>query len=371
MQDPACLPSKRRRLTADAPPNEQSIALSAPAAGPEKQFPTTAEQAPELPALLEQPPESSGQAEESPEQSIPADQISQINAQAESLKRPSDLTPAPERNSPSERPSELSVSATPAYQPPEVPSDQPTELSTTPDRDSHQLRSSVHLLENAALTATTNNDPAKADCSRPAVARTTRSKARSEFSGPDDDMSDGGHVTQVVPHVGRTTRSARSALTASHSATSPLGASSGLTTTKNGVAVAEDDVAAAENTLAQSAAAKNLMMDKAVPEKASAEKAATEKASAEKSTQKAAAETAAAETAAAETAAAEKAAAEKAAVEREAAEKAAAEELALSADVKRKRRMMTLRSPYRFSFYFIFIVSVARKSISFVSSICR
>jgi hypothetical protein len=363
MLDPGCLPSKRRRLTA-----EQSLDLYAPAAGPEKQSPTTAEQAPELPALLEQPPELSGLAEKPPEPSIPEDQISQLNAQAESLEQPSDLSPAPEKVCPPAVPSER-----PADQPPEVPSDHPTDLSTPPDRDSHPLGSPALLLENGALAANTYSDPAQADSTRPVVARTTRSKARSESSGPGDDVSDNGHVTQVVPHVWRTARSTRSALTASQSASSPLGTSSGLTTTKNGATVvAERAAAAAENTAAQGAAAENLLMDKAVSEKASAEKAVAEKASVDKTAaERAAAEKAAAEKAAAEKAAAEKAAAEKAAAEREAAEKAAAEELALSADVKRKRRMMTLRSPYRFSLYFIFIASVARKSISLVSSIYR
>jgi hypothetical protein len=346
MLDPACLPSKRRRLTA-----EQALDHSVPAAGPEKQSPTTAEQAPELPALLEQPPESSVLSEESPEQSTPEDQISQLNAQAESLKQPPDPSPAPERDSPpavpSERHGELALSAKPADQLPEMPSDQPTDLSTPPGLDSSPLGSPVRLFENGALTATTNSDTAQADCSRPAVALTTRSKARSESSGPDDDVSDGGHVTQVVPHVWRTTRSSKSALTALQSASSPLGTLSGLTTTKNGATVAEGAVAAAENTAAQSAPE-----DEAVSEKATTEKAS-------------------AETAAAETAVAETAAAEKAAVEREAAEKAAAEELALSADVKRKRRMMTLRSPYRFSLYNIFIVTVGRKIICLLRSICR
>jgi hypothetical protein len=375
MLDPACLclPSKRRRLTA-----EQSLDLYAFAAGPEKQSPTTAEQAPELPELLEQPPESSGLAEESSEQSTPEDQISQLNAQAEALKQTPDLSPAPERDSPSERPAdpELSVSATRADQSPEVPSEQPTDLSTPTARDSHQLSSSSLLFENGALAVTTYSEATQ--------ARTTRSKARSESSGPGNEVSDGGHVTQVVPHVWRTTRSKRSALTASQSASSPLGTSSGLTTTKNRAEVAEDGVAeraaeAAENTAAESAAAENLVMDKAVSEKAvtekaSSEKAVTEKASVEReaaaekaAAEKAAAEKAAAEKAAAEKAVAEKAAAEKAAVEREAAEKAAAEELALSADVKRKRRMMTLRSPYRLSLYFNFIVSVGGKILSFAS----
>jgi hypothetical protein len=315
---------------------EQPLALSAPAAGPEKQSPTTAEQAPELPALLEQPPESSGLPEESPEQSTPEDQISQLIAQAESLKQPS---PTPERDSlpavPSERPGELALSAKPADQSPEVPSDQPTDLSTPPDRDSHPLGSPSRLLDNGALAATTYSDAAQ--------ARTTRSKARSE---PGDDVSDGGHV---VPYVGRTTRSTRSALTASQSASSPLGTSSGLTRSKNGDTVAESSVAAAENTAAPSAAAENLVMEKAVlSEKAAAEKAATEKASVEKT-------------------AAERVAADKAAAERVAAEKAAAEELALSADVKRKRRMMTLRSPYRFRYVLFLSCSVGRKIINFTS----
>jgi hypothetical protein len=337
MPDPACLPSKRRRLTADAPLYEQPFALSAPAAGPQKQSPTTAEQAPELPALLEQPPESSGLAEESPEPSNPADKFSKLSVLAESLKQPPDLSPAPERDSPSERPAELFLSATPAEQPPEVPSDKPTDLSIPPACDSHQLSSSSLLLENGALTATTYSDPAQADYSRPAVARTTRSKARSESSGPGDDVSDGGHVTQVVPHVWRTARSRRSALTASQAASSPLATSSGLATTKNGATVAEDGVAeraaVAENTAAQKAAAENLVMDKAVSEKAAAEKEVTEKATVKMTEE------------------------ERAAAEKEAREKVAAEELALSADVKRKRRMMTLRSPYRLSLYFIFIVS--------------
>jgi hypothetical protein len=348
MLDPACLPSKRRRLTADAPLYEQPLALSAPAAGPEKLSPTTAEQAPELPALLEQPPELSGLAEESPEQSTPADNFSQLSAQAESLKQSSDLSPAPEKDfPPAVRPAELSVSATPAEQLPEVPSDQRTDLSTPPARDSHKLSSSSLLLENGALAATTNSDPAPADGTRAAVARTTRSKARSE---PGDDVLDSGHVTQVVPHVWRTTRSRSSALAASQSASSPLGTSSGLIT--NGATVAEDGVAeivaVAENTALQNAAAENLVMDKAVSEKASAGKALTEKSMVEKT-------------------AAERVAAEKAAAEKAAAEKAAAEELALSADVKRKRRMMTLRSPYRLSLYFSFIVSVGGKIICFAS----
>jgi hypothetical protein len=383
MLDTACLPSKRRRLTA-----EQSLDLNPHAATLEEQSPTTAEEAPELPALLEQPPESSWLAKEPPEQSTPEDQISQLNAQAESLKQPSDLTPAPERNSPSERPAKISVSSTAADKPPEVPSDQRTDLSTLTDRDSQPLGSSSLLLENGALTATTNSDPAQANNARSAVAWTTRSKARSESSGPGNDVSDSGHV---VPYVGRTTRSRRSALAASQAASSPLGTSSGLTRTKNGATVAEDGVAeraaVAENTAAQSAAAENLVMDQAVSEKAATEKALTEKSAAAErvaaervAAEKAAAEEAAAEEAAAERAAAETAAAEKAAekasaektaaekaaavraaaeeraaVEREAAEKAAAEELALSADVKRKRRMMTLRSPYRFSLYFIFL----------------
>jgi hypothetical protein len=80
MLDPGCLPSKRRRLTA-----EQSLDLYPHAATLEEQSPTTAEQTPELPTS-EQPTESSGLAIEPPEQSTPEDQISQLNAQAESLK---------------------------------------------------------------------------------------------------------------------------------------------------------------------------------------------------------------------------------------------------------------------------------------------
>jgi hypothetical protein len=331
MVDPACLPSKRRRLTA-----EQSLDLYPHAATLEEQSPTTAEEAPELPALLEQPPESSGLAEESPERFTPEDQISQLNAQAESLKQPPDLSPAPERDSPSERPSEISVSAKPADQPPEVPSAQPTDLSTPPARDSRPL-------EKGALTATIYSGAAEADYTRSAVARTTRSRARSESSGPGHDVSDGGHVTQVVPHVWRTTRSTRNALTASQSASSPLGTLSGLTRTKNGATIVEDGVAeraaAAENSAAQKA--ENLVMEEAVSEKGATEKASAEKAATEK--------------AATEKASVEKTAAERVAAEKAAAEKAAAEELALSADVKRKRRMMTLRSPYRFSLYFIFL----------------